>query len=66
MMEFLRDIFNLLFLLPSLKDRRQPKCKSHSSRAAAYDLLVEMQPMHLINGTTGLMRMCVQNAGLLA
>ncbi|MEJ1274326.1 ubiquitin specific peptidase 34 [Cricetulus griseus] len=40
--EFLRDIFNLLFLLPSLKDRRQPKCKSHSSRAAAYDLLVEM------------------------
>ena len=40
--EFLRDIFNLLFLLPSLKDRQQPKCKSHSSRAAAYDLLVEM------------------------
>jgi len=28
--------------LPSLKDRQQPKCKSHSSRAAAYDLLVEM------------------------
>uniref|UniRef100_A0A4W3GN70 Ubiquitin carboxyl-terminal hydrolase 34 n=1 Tax=Callorhinchus milii TaxID=7868 RepID=A0A4W3GN70_CALMI len=40
--EFLRDVFNLLFLLPSLKDRQQPKCKSHSSRAAAYDLLVEM------------------------
>nr|XP_033794971.1 ubiquitin carboxyl-terminal hydrolase 34 isoform X3 [Geotrypetes seraphini] len=40
--EVLRDIFNLLFLLPSLKDRQQPKCKSHSSRAAAYDLLVEM------------------------
>lgn len=31
-----------MFLLPSLKDRQQPKCKSHSSRAAAYDLLVEM------------------------
>lgn len=29
-------------MLPSLKDRQQPKCKSHSSRAAAYDLLVEM------------------------
>ncbi|XP_018120315.1 ubiquitin carboxyl-terminal hydrolase 34 isoform X2 [Xenopus laevis] len=40
--EFLRDVFNLLFLLPSLKDKLQPKCKSHSSRAAAYDLLVEM------------------------
>ncbi|XP_069090498.1 ubiquitin carboxyl-terminal hydrolase 34 isoform X1 [Pleurodeles waltl] len=40
--EFLREIFNLLFLLPNLKDKLQPKCKSHSSRAAAYDLLVEM------------------------
>ncbi|XP_041108947.1 ubiquitin carboxyl-terminal hydrolase 34 isoform X2 [Polyodon spathula] len=40
--DFLRDVFNLLFLLPSLKDRHQPKCKSHSARAAAYDLLVEM------------------------
>ncbi|XP_011610930.2 ubiquitin carboxyl-terminal hydrolase 34 isoform X2 [Takifugu rubripes] len=39
--EFLRDIHNLLFLLPSLADRAQPKCKSHASRAAAYDLLVE-------------------------
>uniref|UniRef100_W5NGU5 Ubiquitin carboxyl-terminal hydrolase 34 n=1 Tax=Lepisosteus oculatus TaxID=7918 RepID=W5NGU5_LEPOC len=40
--EFLRDVYNLLFMLPSLKDRQQPKCKSHSARAAAYDLLVEM------------------------
>lgn len=40
--EFLRDVHNLLFLLPSLADRTQPKCKSHSARAAAYDLLVEM------------------------
>lgn len=39
--EFLRDVHNLLFLLPSLSDRAQPKCKSHSARAAAYDLLVE-------------------------
>lgn len=39
--EFLRDVHNLLFLLPSLADRAQPKCKSHASRAAAYDLLVE-------------------------
>uniref|UniRef100_A0AAV2MFU8 Peptidase C19 ubiquitin carboxyl-terminal hydrolase domain-containing protein n=1 Tax=Knipowitschia caucasica TaxID=637954 RepID=A0AAV2MFU8_KNICA len=39
--EFLRDVHNLLFLLPSLSDRSQPKCKSHSARAAAYDLLVE-------------------------
>lgn len=40
--EFLRDVYNLLFLLPSLADRAQPKCKSHAARAAAYDLLVEM------------------------
>lgn len=39
--EFLRDVYNLLFLLPSLVDRAQPKCKSHAARAAAYDLLVE-------------------------
>ncbi len=39
--EFLRDVHNLLFLLPSLADRAQPKCKSHAARAAAYDLLVE-------------------------
>nr|XP_023680681.1 ubiquitin carboxyl-terminal hydrolase 34 isoform X2 [Paramormyrops kingsleyae] len=40
--EFLRDVYNLLFMLPSLKDRQQPKCKSHAARAAAYDLLVEL------------------------
>jgi len=34
-------VHNLLFLLPSLADRAQPKCKSHAARAAAYDLLVE-------------------------
>ncbi|XP_051939696.1 ubiquitin carboxyl-terminal hydrolase 34 isoform X4 [Hippocampus zosterae] len=39
--DFLRDVHNLLFLLPSLADRAQPKCKSHAARAAAYDLLVE-------------------------
>uniref|UniRef100_A0A3P9L1X7 Ubiquitin carboxyl-terminal hydrolase 34 n=1 Tax=Oryzias latipes TaxID=8090 RepID=A0A3P9L1X7_ORYLA len=41
--EFLRDVYNLLFLLPSLADRAQPKCKSHAARAAAYDLLVEVK-----------------------
>lgn len=40
--EFLRDTYDLLFLLPSLKDRQQPKCKSPAARAAAYDLLVEV------------------------
>ena len=39
--EFLRDVHDLLFLLPSLADRSQPKAKSHAARAAAYDLLVE-------------------------
>lgn len=40
--EFLRDVHDVLFLLPSLTDRLQPKCKSHAARAAAYDLLTEM------------------------
>ncbi|KAL0202889.1 hypothetical protein M9458_000907, partial [Cirrhinus mrigala] len=30
-----KDTYDLLFLLPSLKDRQQPKCKT-------YDLLVEV------------------------
>ena len=39
---FLEDIFWCLFALPSPSNRNLPKCKSQASRAAAYDLLVEM------------------------
>lgn len=39
---FITKIFDCLFDLPSPQQRQKPKCKSQSSRAAAYDLLVEM------------------------
>ena len=34
--------FQFLFALPSPTDKLFPKCKSHLSRSACYDLLVEM------------------------
>lgn len=40
--EFIKQIFDCLFELPTSKDRHKPKCKSQSSRASAYDLLIEM------------------------
>lgn len=40
--EFIEKIFDCLFELPTSKDRHKPKCKSQSSRASAYDLLIEM------------------------
>lgn len=39
---FIAKIFDCLFDLPSAQQRSKPKCKSQSSRAAAYDLLVEI------------------------
>lgn len=39
---FIIKIFECLFDLPSPQHRQKPKCKSQSSRAAAYDLLVEL------------------------
>lgn len=40
--EFIENIFNCLFDLPSSQDRLKPKCKSQTSRTGAYDLLIEM------------------------
>lgn len=40
--QFITNIFDCLFDLPSPKNRQKPKCKSQSARAAAYDLLVEL------------------------
>ena len=40
--EFLNEVFNCLFALPSPKERSLPKCKSQASRSVAYDLLVEL------------------------
>lgn len=39
---FIVKIFDCLFDLPTAHQRQKPKCKSQSSRAGAYDLLVEM------------------------
>lgn len=39
---FITQVFDCLFDLPSPQNRRKPKCKSQSSRAAAYDLLAEL------------------------
>ncbi|ESO90146.1 hypothetical protein LOTGIDRAFT_164457, partial [Lottia gigantea] len=40
--QLLDEIFNDLFSLPSPAHRGLPKCKSQSSRSAAYDLIVEL------------------------
>lgn len=40
--KFIGELFDCLFDLPSPQNRQKPKCKSQSTRAAAYDLLVEM------------------------
>lgn len=40
--QLISEIFDCLFDLPSPQNRQKPKCKSQSSRAAAYDLLVEL------------------------
>lgn len=39
---FITKVFECLFDLPSPQHRHKPKCKSQTSRAAAYDLLVEI------------------------
>ncbi|XP_055847912.1 ubiquitin carboxyl-terminal hydrolase puf isoform X2 [Episyrphus balteatus] len=39
---FIEKIFEFLFDMPSPTNRQKPKCKSPTSRAAAYDLLVEL------------------------
>ncbi|XP_070576482.1 ubiquitin carboxyl-terminal hydrolase 34-like isoform X2 [Ptychodera flava] len=40
--DFLEEIFNILFALPTMETRYLPKCKSRASRAAAYDLMAEL------------------------
>ncbi|XP_030376197.1 ubiquitin carboxyl-terminal hydrolase puf [Scaptodrosophila lebanonensis] len=39
---FIEQIIEFLFEMPSPANRQKPKCKSATSRAAAYDLLVEL------------------------
>ena len=39
---FLYVIFDCLFAHPNSKDRNLPKCKQHTTRSAAFDLLNEM------------------------
>ncbi|XP_037912392.1 ubiquitin carboxyl-terminal hydrolase puf isoform X3 [Hermetia illucens] len=41
-MAFIHSLFDCLFDLPTPQNRQAPKCKSQTSRAAAYDLLVEL------------------------
>ena len=41
-LQFIEQIFEFLFGMPSPNNRQKPKCKSATSRAAAYDLLVEL------------------------
>lgn len=41
-LQFIEQIFEFLFDMPSPNNRQKPKCKSATSRAAAYDLLVEL------------------------
>lgn len=40
--EFIDEVFRNLSALPTPEKRYLPKCKSHASRSAAYDLLVEL------------------------
>ncbi|ALC45917.1 CG5794 [Drosophila busckii] len=39
---FIEQVIGFLFEMPSPTNRQKPKCKSATSRAAAYDLLVEL------------------------
>ncbi|XP_052272263.1 ubiquitin carboxyl-terminal hydrolase 34-like isoform X3 [Dreissena polymorpha] len=47
--EFLSEVFECLFALPSPIKRYLPKCKSQASRSGAYDLLVELVKGNLEN-----------------
>lgn len=40
--EFILQIFNSLFALPTQSQRGLPKCKSNHTRSAAFDLLIEL------------------------
>ncbi|CAH1793285.1 unnamed protein product [Owenia fusiformis] len=46
---FTLEVFWMLFALPTQEKRHLPKCKSHTARSAAYDLLVEMVKSSLNN-----------------
>ncbi|XP_060650890.1 LOW QUALITY PROTEIN: ubiquitin carboxyl-terminal hydrolase puf-like [Drosophila nasuta] len=41
-LSFIEQLIEFLFEMPSPSNRQKPKCKSATSRAAAYDLLVEL------------------------
>lgn len=41
-LSFIEKLIEFLFEMPSPANRQKPKCKSATSRAAAYDLLVEL------------------------
>lgn len=45
-------MFDFLFALPDPQNRHFPKCKSQSSRSAAYDLLVELVKGNMENYVT--------------
>ncbi|KAL3873492.1 hypothetical protein ACJMK2_036602 [Sinanodonta woodiana] len=47
--ELIEEIFQSLFALPSPEKRYLPRCKSQTSRSAAYDLLVEICKGNLDN-----------------
>lgn len=49
---FLHEIFQCLFALPSPSRLHLPKCNSHNSRLAAYDLLVELVKFNTNNYTS--------------
>ncbi|XP_041355094.1 ubiquitin carboxyl-terminal hydrolase 34-like isoform X3 [Gigantopelta aegis] len=59
--EFLDEISSCLFALPSPTKRYLPRCKSQASRAAAYDLLVEMVKGSIDNYTALHVNMMVQH-----
>uniref|UniRef100_A0A8D8RQZ4 ubiquitinyl hydrolase 1 n=1 Tax=Cacopsylla melanoneura TaxID=428564 RepID=A0A8D8RQZ4_9HEMI len=50
--DLLEMVFNFLFALPDPQNRHYPKCKSQSSRSAAYDLLVELVKGNMDNYVT--------------